>query len=242
MKKLIPIILIFVIVFSSCNSVLTDPEETSDDISIESKTAEPPKTEPYVQTTEMFGEIYPVVEDTWHLSDWKYPHPPIKELWFYEPIDFSPEAMKTYVKLPLEYEETVDGMTIKVEFFQETYPIFSYIQARITYTNNTGITLRFINGGDKKIAGYFSANGELYSGAYESPDFDFITGADSTTLVENGQSHTVEVIYLFTNRFDPNKTGHKYNIDACFYVPDSGFPQEVMNFSISFPIEVLKYE
>jgi hypothetical protein len=238
MKKLIPILLILSVLLSSCNSLPPDPTETSDIESTTDSISISPETDPYVVTTEMFGEIYPVVEDTWHLSDWKEPHPPIKELWYYKPIDFSPEAMKTYVKLPLEYEETVDGMTIKVEFFQETYPIFSYIQARITYVNNTGSSLRFQNA-DKNTAGYFAAGGELYCGCYESPDFDFITHADSTTLVENGQSHVVEVIYLFTNHFDPSKTDQTYNIDACFYVPDSGFPPEVRYYSISVPIEVL---
>lgn len=239
MKRIILLLLIALFVLSSCNPTTIAPQETSDNNSVESSTNEINETEPYVETTEMFGEIYPVVHDIWHLSEWKYI--PIKEFWYYEPIDFSPEAMKTYVKLPLEHEETVDGMTIKVEFFQETYPIFSYIQARITYTNNTGVDLRFQNA-DKNTAGYFAAGGELYCGCYESPDFDFITHANSTTLVQSGESHTVEVIYLFTNRFDPNKTDHTYHIDACFTVPNSGIPQEVRKFSVSFPIEVLKHE
>ena len=237
MKKIILLLVLALFVLSSCNPTNSHPGEFSDNISVKSSTEKSPETEPYVETTEMFGEIYPVVEDTWHLSEWK--NIPIKAFWYYEPIDFSPEAMKTNVKLPLEYEENVNGMTIKVEFFQETYPIFSYIQARISYTNKTGVSLRFQNA-DKKTAGYFAAGGELYCGCYESPDFDFITHADSTTLVENGQSHVVEVIYLFTNSFDPSKTDHTYNIDACFYVPGSGFPADVRYFSISVPIEVLK--
>lgn len=240
MKKIIILLILALLVLSSCNPAVRQPASISDDVGAESSTNEINETEPYVETTEMFGEIYPVVADTWHLSEWQYI--PIKAFWFYEPIDFSPEAMKTYVKLPLEHEETVDGITFKVEFFQETYPIFSYIQARITYTNNTGISLRFINGGDKNIAGYFSADGEPYCGIFDSPDFDFITTADSTTLVPNGESHTVEVIYLFTNRFDPSKSNHTYGIDALFTIPDSGFPPETKTISISFPIEVLKHE
>lgn len=239
MKKITILMLIALFLFSSCTVSPVSQETTDTGKSDNYEDITLFETEPYVQTTEMFGEIYPVVEDTWHLSDWKEPNPPIKAFWFFEPIDFSPEAMKTYVRLPLEYEETVDGMTIKVEFFQETYPIFSYIQARITYTNNTGVALRFQNA-DKNTAGYFAAGGELYCRCYESPDFDFVTHADSTTLVENGQSHVVEVIYLFTNHFDPGKADQTYNIDACFYVPDSGFPPEVRYYSISVPIEVLK--
>lgn len=240
MKKAVILLIACIMLLSSCTA-LSDPQGTTDIAgSAAPEETFQPETEPYVQTTEMFGEIYPVVEDTWHLSDWREPHPPIKELWFYEPIDFSPEAMKTYVKLPLEYEETVDGMTIKVEFFQETYPIFSYIQARITYTNNTGRDLTFINM-DKPTAGYFAANDELYCGCYYSPDFNFTNGSDTTTLVENGCSHTVEVLYMFSNRFDPNKSDHTYNIDAAFWIPGTK-PLERQIFSISIPIEVLKHE
>lgn len=240
MKKITILLLIALLLFPSCTVSPTPQETAGTDKNENFEDAVPFETEPYVVTTEMFGEIYPVVEDTWHLSDWREPHPPIKELWFYEPIDFSPEAMKTYVKLPLEYEETVDGMTIKVEFFQETYPIFSYIQARITYTNNTGRDLTFINM-DKPTAGYFAANDELYCGCYYSPDFNFNSQNVTTTLVDNGCSHTVEVLYMFSNRFDPNKSDHTYNIDAAFWIPDTN-PLERQIFSISFPIEVLKHE
>jgi len=238
MKKTVILLIVCIFLFSSCAD-LSDPQGTTDIAgSGAPEVTLPPETESYVQTTEMFGEIYPVVEDTWHLSEWQYP--PIKEFWFYEPVDFSPEAMKTYVKLPLEHEETVDGMTIKVEFFQETYPIFSYIQARITYTNNTGKDLRFINM-DKPTAGYFAAGGDLYHGCYDSPDFNFNNDNDTSTLVENGKSHMVEVIYLFTNRFDPNKPDHTYNIDAAFWIPGTK-PLEKQTFSISVPIEVLKLD
>ena len=240
MKKSIILLIVFLMMLSSC-TVSSNPQETTDadsNGSLENSISD--ETEPYVQTTEMFGEYYPVVEDTWHLSDWKETHPPIKQFWYYEPIDFSPEAMKTYVKLPLEYEETVDGVTIKVEFFQDTYPIFSYIQARITFTNNTGINLRFIDW-HKPAAGYFATGGKNYCGCYESPDYNFDTTNDTTTLVPNGESHVVEVIYLFTNRFDPNKTDHTYNIESTFWIEGTN-PLESVSYAISFPIEVLKHE
>lgn len=240
MNKIAIILFIALFLFSSCTVSPTQQETSEPNTNDTFEETVQPETEPYVVTTEMFGEIYPVVEDTWHLSEWQYI--PIKRFWFYEPIDFSPEAMKTYVKLPLEYEEIVDGITVKVEFFQETYPIFSYIQARITYTNNTGISLKFVGGGNKNRSGYFASDAEIYAGIYESPDFDYITGANSKTLVENGQSHVVEVIYLFTNRFDPSKADHRYGLDVYFEIPNSGYPPQSLQFTISFPIEVLRYE
>lgn len=186
-------------------------------------------------TTEMFGEYYPLVEDTWHLSDWGYI--PVKEFWYYEPLDFSEEARKTYVKLPLEYKETVDGITIKVEFFQETYPIFAYIQARITVINESDKILSLYQG-YKNAAGYFAANGELYCGAYESPDFDFVTTAAPYAELGKGDAFEAEVIYLFTNRFDADVKDHTYNVELQLY--GDGWGPETR--SISFPIEVLKTE
>lgn len=182
----------------------------------------------------MFGEYYPVVEDTWHLSDWKEPHPPIKDYWHYDDLDFSEEGMNVCVKLPLEYEEIVDGVNIKVEFFQETYPVFSFIQARITVTNQSDEVIGF-HEGHKKAAGVFLKNGIVGKGAHTSPDYDFDTGAADTVMLNKGESFVGEVVYFATNEFF--KIGddkYEYQIEVLSMLKD-----EYETYSIAFPVEVI---
>ena len=187
----------------------------------------------FSDTTEMFGEYYPLVEDSWHLSDWKETHPPIKDYWNYEDLDFSTDGMNICIKLPLEYEEIVDDVKIKVEFFQEKYPVFSYIQARISIMNLSD-TMISVHESQREAAGVFLKNGIVGKGAHTAIGYDFDTGASQTVVLNKGDTFVGEVLYFATNDFfKTDGAEYEYKIVFTSYVNDTK-----QAYSISFPIVV----
>ena len=72
-------------------------------------------------------EVKPdLYQGPWYLSDWGYR------------LEYIEEDPGGYIKLPSVYEESVEGAHFKVEFFSDTYLLNSYIQCRVSVTNNTG--------------------------------------------------------------------------------------------------------
>ncbi len=217
MKKLIPIILIFIIVFSSCNSALHDPEETSDleitsdSISISPETTVPPETEP---------------EITWHYPTFRENNP----TWMPADTGEYPDEIKnTYLTFPLLYETTAYGFEYLVESYTDTVYMQDYIYLRITVTNTLD-SLQWY-GGSLWCAGSFKRDdGELLMSLRNNGSFsDNINGMHG---IDPGMSHTHEV--LFQADHDYFNLEHSYVFVIGIY-PTTPVPQLI---EIPIPINI----
>ena len=143
MKKLLILSLALLLLFTSCSEVSDNEtteatESNSEEVSeivVESDT----ETEKPEETTAAETELPKISSDTpWYLS-WetsgKFPSDKV----------VVPEDVKTRaIKVPLVYEETYNGMSFKVEFFQEYYPLEDPLQAKVTIVNHTGKDVGFV--------------------------------------------------------------------------------------------------
>ena len=167
----------------------------------------------------------------WYLSKWDYNIPE---------RDASIDDEKMYVKLPATYEETVDGMLFKVEFFNEIHTLDSYIQCRITLTNHTGHNIV----SDEKFfftPGGFVRNAEKYDQmpVYRSRNFYSIDQAVLCPFnLNNGDSYEIESIFIADKYFF--EEGYDYlfvvELHATFELGEKRI------YSISFPVELLQTE
>ena len=109
-----------------------------------------------------------------------------------------------FVKLPVLYEEATEGAYFMVEFFRETYALNSYIQCRVTVTNNTGSDVNvyrksmfnhggFIRDSQREVMLPYS-NCKDRHGFYESVSGGYMS-------IVNGDTYVIESVFLATESF-----------------------------------------
>lgn len=166
----------------------------------------------------------------WYLSEWeKYPKLPNKE------IDES--LQNIYMKCPLAYEEISDGVKIRVEFFVESYQMYSFIQTRLTYTNQTDDKIVFdVN--HPETLGAFKKNDRVILNPKNSKNNNYInTDAVINIALESGESFTDEVVFFMTGNFDL-ESGYTYTAKIYQY----SSTEETKIYGITIPIEVYRAE
>ena len=153
-------------------------------------------------------------------------------------VDWSDDVRNTYIKLPVSYEENVDGVLIKVEFFQEKYVMYSFIQARITYTNTNDYPIYTVIGHDVYFAGVFvKNNSEIKSFQYAEPeDFSgFAVDRQYPLTLNQGQSFVGELIYFADNSFFEPDAEYEYILSFLDKNSSGGRPQA---YTVTIPVEV----
>ena len=153
-------------------------------------------------------------------------------------VDWSDDVRNTYIKLPVSYEENVDGVLIKVEFFQEKYVMYSFIQARVTYTNTNDYPIYTVIGHDVYFAGAFvKNNSEIKSFQYAEPeDFSgFAVDRQYPLTLNQGQSFVGELIYFADNSFFEPDAEYEYILSFLDKNSSGSRPQA---YTVTIPIEV----
>ncbi len=130
----------------------------------------------------------------WYLTQKPMGTPTIPEL--------TAEQENAYIQLPKEYSQTIDGVTLQLEFFKESYRLDEIIQLRIIIRNDSEREVRF----DQE-----SHSCDAFPGAFVRQDgallgvsgygFNAIGGdgwntdASRMTSLAPGESVTFETIY-----------------------------------------------
>ncbi len=156
---------------------------------------------------------------------------------FFNP-DWSDEARNTYIKVPALHKETVDGVTIEIEFFQEEYPMYSFIQARITYTNTNDYPIYTVIGYDEYFAGCFVKNdSDRKTFQYADPqEFNgFRVDREYPITLNKGDSFVGELIYFADNSFFEAGCDYKYVLRFTDEKAENGRPQ---SYTVTVPVEV----
>ncbi len=161
----------------------------------------------------------------WYLSDWG------------SRLVYREENDDVFVKLPVLYEEAAEGAYFKVEFFRETYALNSYIQCRVTVTNNTGSDVNvyrksmfnhggFIMDSQREVMLPYSKCKDRH-GFYESADGGYMS-------VANGDTYVIESVFVATEIFF--EEGHEYSflVEFCPMFANG----ERKTYSITIPVEL----
>lgn len=231
MKKMIKRMMLTVLVMISlilCAVVgcqkneIYHPIETSADIQnvIDTVYTESDEATEHVATEKPFA-----YEFEWYLSEWdRYPtysFPGQKE-----------SAKKTRISLPLVHEENSNGVNIKVEYFCESYSIYSFIQTRITYTNLTGEKLEF-NAVHSYTPGAIERSDGRVKHPYRAKNETLNVDAVAAVCLEHGESYTEEVIFIADGFFDVNFS-YEYSVNVYQY----SSTDETKIYGFTIPIEV----
>lgn len=164
-------------------------------------------------------------QGTWYLSDWGYR------------LKYLEENDDMFVELPVLYEDATEGAFFKVEFFSETYALNSYIQCRVTVTNNTGSDVTvyrksmlnhggFIRDSQREVMLPYS-NCKDRHGFYESAFGGYMS-------VANGETYVIESVFVATENFF--EEGHEYSFLVEFSPMFAN--GERKTYSITIPIEL----
>lgn len=164
-------------------------------------------------------------QGTWYLSDWGYR------------LKYREENDDMFVNLPVLYEEATEGAFFKVEFFSETYALNSYIQCRVTVTNNTGSDVNvyrksmfnhggFIRDSQREVMLPYS-NCKDRHGFYESAFGGYMS-------IANGETYVIESVFLATESFF--EEGHEFSFLVEFSPMFAN--GERKTYSITIPVEL----
>lgn len=178
---------------------------------------------------------YPKNENT--ESQWPYYHyadyiknDPQKE--------YCEDVVNTYIKLPVCYENTVEGLDFKVEWYRDTVFMHYYAIAKVSLTNNTGETLYYICS-SKYANGFFVKNKEEHHYVEFSSEFSWTADGDSVVFLDNGDSFEFYSLYWIDDNFfsadELNEFEYVCRIDALF---DFFQGETVKQYEFAFPIEV----
>jgi hypothetical protein len=161
----------------------------------------------------------------WYLSDWGYR------------LKYREENDNMFVKLPVLYEEATEGAFFKVEFFSETYALNSYIQCRVTVTNNTGSDVNVYRKSMFNHGGFIMdsqcevmlpySNCKDRHGFYESVSGGYMS-------IANGDSYVIESVFVATENFF--EEGHEYSFLVEFSPIFANGEQKT--YSITIPVEL----
>ena len=231
MKKTIAILLLsLTVIMHSCSEMKEANGESS---------TEKPKSDNYYDEVENdLTDNLSLTEDastnspfngTWYLSEWEsYPQESEKTMIF-------DETNGTFIKLPAVYEESVDGLLIKVEFFKETYTLYSLIQCRVTITNNLGYSINF-NGKAVKTPGAFSRIGtNALNKVYAAKNFESIYHANVLPVyLDNGDSFINETVFEMKENFFVEGFDYSFVIEVTAYSED----KDTKIYSVEIPIEL----
>lgn len=230
MKKLLILMLCLIITFLllSCgdynsSTARTDTVETenvidnwnTEKVESEDKTTEESTKQPY--------------NGIWHMSEWKkYPQQK-------EKAQYYDETNALYIKVPVVYEENVEGLIIKVEFFQDIYTLHSYIQCRVTITNTLDKWIEF-NGKAEATPGVFNRNGtKFFNKVYYAKNFDSIAHSNVLSVyLNNGESFVNETVFYMSDTFFIE--GYDYSFIVQVTTHDKEGKSE--NFECRIPIEL----
>lgn len=178
-------------------------------------------TDPSPETTSaqyLYGE--------WYLSEWDvYPVLPNKEI--------DEKYQNVCIRLPLVYEENVDGVNIKAEFFVETYRVPSFIQLRLTYTNTTDQRIIFDVIGS---SGCFWGDNFNLAPLISKYNKSFVVDSVHLVPLDPGSDYMDEIIYYFGPFFDPEET-YTFRVGIMDY---SNEQRKI--FATNIPIEIYKDE
>ena len=153
-------------------------------------------------------------------------------------VDWSDDVRNTYIKLPVSYEENVDGVLIKVEFFQEKYVMYSFIQARVTYTNTNDYPIYTVIGHDVYFAGAFvKNNSEIKSFQYAEPEefSGFAVDRQYPLTLNQGQSFVGELIYFADNSFFKPDAEYEYILS---FADKNSLGNNPQAYTVTIPVEV----
>lgn len=180
-----------------------------------------PSTEPEPETTRA-----QFTGGEWYLSEWDvYPVLPNKEI--------DEKYQNVCIRLPLVYEENVDGVNIKAEFFVETYRVPSFIQLRLTYTNTTDQRIIFDVIGS---SGCFWGDNFNLAPLISKYNKSFVVDSVHLVPLDPGSNYMDEIIYYFGPFFDPEET-YTFRVGIMDY---SNEQRKI--FATNIPIEIYKDE
>ncbi len=162
---------------------------------------------------------------TWYLSDWEFR------------LDNRAEDHSGYIKLPFVYEESVESAHFKVEFFREIYALNSYIQCRVSVTNNTGEDVKvrqkelFNHGGFVRD----SKRDEMIPYSYCKDRHGFNEDDHGGYLnVAKGETYVIESVFIANVK--AFEEGHEYAFIVEFCPIFSNGEQKT--YSITIPVEL----
>ena len=202
MKRLLLLVLITAFLLNSCNSAISDPEETSDiesttgSISISPETTILPETEPETEP-----------EVTWHYPTFRENNP----TWCPTDTGEYPDEIKnTYLTFPLVYEAAAYGFEYLIEFYNDTVYMQDYIYYRITVTNTTDSVQWY--GGSLSNAGVFKRDDGEQLKAIANYGWSFSDETSDMHGINPGTSHTYEIMFRADHNFFNLEHGYVFLI------------------------------
>lgn len=222
MKRLLLLVLITAFLLNSCNSAISDPEETSDiesttgSISISPETTILPETEPETEP-----------EVTWYYDDVKERRP---ELFIYSG-EYPDEVKKTYITFPSIYEIKTSKFKFFIEPYADTVYLNGHLGLRVTVTNITDSKAYY--GRHHAMAGYFIRDDGT---RLESWMNDFCLGDDNDAApypIASGESIVFETLFQIEHTFFNAEHSYTFAIGGFFPAP----PYEVPP-TLEFPIRI----
>lgn len=148
-------------------------------------------------------------------------------------ITYDEDVLNTYVKLPLVYEEEFDGIKFKVEFYEETVPMHSYIISRITITNTTDA--EFCYSGGTATPGIFKKENDDTLEMSKNSWMNRFCDISWIEQIYPGESFVHQSVHFVSSEFF--QYGNEY-----IYKNSFSDDYSKIKYFISFPIEVLKHE
>lgn len=205
----------------------SDVESTKDssDVSLVPESSEAPESS---GEAELIWELKPYID---------IPH----EIRPYDStVEYPKEVINTFISLPKIYEETIEGLHVKIEFFDDTVYMHDYILSRITLRNNTGGDIEYY-GIQMGTSGVFikSANedsAESYLFVRRSSKFILNGDWSDNRVLKNGETFVYESIHFMDHEFFAEGNDYSYS----FSIFDIGpLENENKGYSLTFPVEIL---
>lgn len=154
-------------------------------------------------------------------------------------VEYPQEVVNTFISLQKIYEETIEGLYVKIEFFDDTVYMHDYILSRITLRNNTGGDIEYY-GMQMGVSGVFiksenddSAESQLLA----RMSSEFVLNGDwaDNRVLKNGETFVYESIHFMDHEFFAG--GNCYNY--LFNITDIGpLENEKKRYSLTFPVEI----
>lgn len=223
MKRLLLLVLVTVLIFSSsCNSEPTEAETSDVEISSDIINIDVETTETPVQETEP--------ETTWYYDDYRERRP---DLFPEDTGEYPDEVKNTYLTFPLIYKYVANGLEYYIEFYSGTVYMHDYIFVRTTVTNLSDSSVACV--ASPYSAGFFRRDdGEIL--LFKHSNDIFSEECDSIGLAA-GRSTTFEVEYYVDHEFF--KVGHSYTY-VSYFSPNFMPLEDKIRIEIPIPIKVAK--
>lgn len=170
----------------------------------------------------------------WYLSEWnRYPSLPTENT----ATEKYMSAKNITLICPIVYEENTNGVNIKVEFFQDSYTMYSLVQTRITITNTTEDNIKF-NAKSYMSPGAFVKNGDLsnFLFVYQSKNFaSYATDDQLLVDLSQNESYVIESVFYMYDYFFELGNEYEFIVEIRDYWIDDS---KIQRYKISVPIKI----